>query len=76
MKKMYSQYSGLNDLMENINDIISDLEEMIDGIDWDKDTTDSRERRKYYEIDDQLSNLEKCAYYIGQAMECLKEYRD
>lgn len=76
MKKMNSHYDSLKAMTLTINDIISDLEEMIDSIDWDKDMTDSRERRKYYEIDDQLSNLEKCAYYIGQAMECLKEYRD
>lgn len=73
MKKMYSQYSELNDLMENINDIISDLEEKIDDIDWDKDMTD-KDRKRYDEIDDQLSNLEKCAYYIEQAMDCLEEY--
>lgn len=74
MKKMNSQYNRLSDMMGNINDIISGLEEMIDGIDWDRDMTDSSERRRCYEIDDQLSNLEKCAYYIRQAMECLKEY--
>ena len=40
MKKMNSQYNKLNDLMENINDIISDLEEKRDAIEqnaWDKD---------------------------------------
>ena len=49
MKKMYSQYSGLNDLMENINDIISDLEEKRGDIEqnaWGKDRDDRQGTRK------------------------------
>lgn len=75
MKKMNTHYNALKAMALTINGIISDLEEKIDDIDWDKDMTD-KDRKRYDKIDDQLSNLEKCAYYIEQAMECLKDYRD
>ena len=80
MKKMNSQYDKLNAIMENIIDIISDLEEKRDNIkdnafDEDRDMTE-KEQERYYEIDDQISNLEDCVAYIENAMECLDDYID
>ena len=80
MKKMNLQYYELNDMMETINDIISDLEEKRDNIkdnafDEDRDMTE-KEQERYYEIDDQISNLEDCVAYIENAMDCLEEYID
>ena len=80
MKKMNSQYDKLNDIMENINDIISDLEEKRDSIEdkaynEDRGMT-KREQERYYEINEQINNLEDCVAYIGNAMECLGDYTD
>ena len=68
MKKMTAQCDKLNDIMENIDDIISDLEEKRDNIkdnafDEDRDMTE-KEQERYYEIDEQISNLEDCLEYI------------
>ena len=80
MKKMNLQYNELNDLMENIINIISDLEEKIGSIedkafDEDRDMT-KEEKGKRDEIDEQISNLEDCVEYIENAMECLDDYID
>ena len=80
MKKMNSQYNKLNDMMENINDIISDLEEKRDSIDDNandkgRDMT-KKEQGKYDEIDEQISSLKECVWYIEQAMGYLEEYID
>ena len=80
MKKMTAQCDKLNAIMENINDIISDLEEKRDSIadnanDKDRDMTE-KEQGKYNEIDEQISNLEDCVAYIENAMDCLEEYID
>ena len=80
MKKMNEQYDKLNAIMENINDIISDLEEKIGIIedkafDEDRDMT-KKEKGKRDEIDEQISNLEDCVEYIENAMECLDDYID
>ena len=80
MKKMNSQYDKLNAIMENINDIISDLEEKRDSIKdkaYDEDIgMTKREQERYYEIDEQISNLEDCVAYIENAMDCLGDYTD
>ena len=80
MKKMNLQYYELNDMMETINDIISDLEEKRDNIkdnafDEDRDMT-KKEQGKCDEIDEQISSLEDCVAYIENAMECLDDYID
>ena len=77
---MTAQCDKLNDIMENIDDIISDLEEKRDNIkdnafDEDRDMTE-KEQERYYEIDDQISNLEDCVAYIENAMDCLGDYTD
>ena len=80
MKKMTAQCDKLNAIMENINDIISDLEEKRDSIKdkaYDEDIgMTKREQERYYEIDEQISNLEDCVAYIENAMDCLGEYID
>ena len=80
MKKMNTQYNKLNDLMENINDIISDLEEKRDSIednanDKDRDMTEM-EQKKYDKIDEQISSLYICVAYIENAMVYLGDYID
>lgn len=80
MKKMNEQYNELNDLMENISDIISDLEEKRDSIedkafDEDRDMTEM-EQKKYDKIDEQICSLYVCVGYIENAMGCLEEYID
>ena len=77
---MNAQYNKLNDMMENIIDIISDLEEKIGRIedkafDEDRDMT-KKEKEKRDEIDEQISNLEDCVAYIENAMDCLGDYTD
>ena len=46
-----------------------------DAFDEDRDMTE-KEQERYYEIDDQISNLEDCVAYIENAMDCLGEYID
>ena len=66
--------------IENINDIILDLAEKRDSIkdkvyDEDRGMT-KREQERYYEIDEQIINIEDCVAYIENAMECLGDYTD
>ena len=80
MKKMNLQYYELNDMMENINDIISDLEEKRDSIednanDKDRDMTE-KEQKMYDKIDEQICSLYVCVGYIENAMSCLEDYID
>ena len=80
MKKMNSQYDKLNAIMENINDIISDLEEKRDSIEdkaYNEDRSmTKREQINYDDLDEQISSLEDCVAYIENAMDCLGEYID
>ena len=80
MKKMDSQYNKLNDMVENIKGIISDLEEKIGDIHdnaWneDRDVTD-REMEICEEIEEQINDLEDCVEHIENAMSCLEYYTD
>ena len=80
MKKMNSQYDKLNAIMENINDIISDLEEKRDSIEdkaynGDRGIT-KREQINYDDLYEQISSLEDCVIYIENAMDCLGDYID
>ena len=76
---MNSQYNKLNEIMENIDNIISDLEkEKVDieqNIDEDRDMN-YIEQEMYDELDEQISSLEECVEYIENAMGCLEEYTD
>ena len=79
MKKMNAQYNKLNDMVENIDNIISDLEkEKVDieqNIDEDRDMN-YIEQEMYDELDEQINNLYCCLEYIGNAMDCLESYTD
>ena len=79
MKKMNEQYDKLNAIMENIDDIISDLEnEKVDieqNIDEDRDMN-YIEQEMYDELDEQIRSLEDCVAYIENAMDCLGDYTD
>ena len=80
MKKMNLQCDKLNAIMENINDIISDLEENRDSIEdkaYNEDRSmTKREQINYDDLDEQISSLEDCVAYIENAMDCLGEYID
>ena len=80
MKKMTAQCDKLNAIMENIDDIISELEEKRDSIkdkayDEDRGMT-KREQINYDDLDEQISSLEDCVAYIENAMDCLGHYTD
>ena len=79
MKKMNAQFDKLNAIMENINDIISDLEkEKVDieqNIDEDRDMN-YIEQAIHDELDEQIRSLEDCVAYIENAMDCLGDYTD
>ena len=80
MKKMNAQYNKLSDMMGNINDIISDLEEKRDSIednanDKDRDMT-KKEQEMYDELDEQSNSLYCCLECIGNAMDWLEKYTD
>ena len=79
MKKMDSQYNKLNEIMENIDNIISDIEkEKVDieqNIDEDRDMN-YIEQVMHDELDKQISSLEDCVAYIENAMDCLEYYTD
>ena len=80
MKKMNSHYNSLKALMLTIDDIISELENERDDIeqkayDQDRGMT-KREQERYYEINEQINNLEDCVAYIEDAMDCLEDYID
>ena len=79
MKKMNAQYDKLNAIMENINDIISDLEkEKVDieqNIDEDRDMN-YIEQAIHDELDEQIRSLEDCVAYIENAIDCLGDYTD
>ena len=77
---MNSQYNKLNDTMETIIDIISDLEEKRDSIEdkaynEDRGMT-KREQINYDNLDEQIRSLEDCVAYIENAMDCLGDYID
>ena len=75
---MDSQYKKLNDIMETIDNIISDLEKERDDIEKNADDEDRGmyciENDMYNEIDEQINSLKCCADYIANAMGCLAEY--
>ena len=79
MKKIKEQYDKLSEIMETIDNIISDLEkEKVDieqNIDEDRDMN-YIEQAIHDEIEEQISSLEDCIAYIENAMDCLGDYTD
>ena len=79
MKKIKEQYNKLNEIMENIDNIISDIEkEKVDieqNIDEDRDMN-YIEQEMYDEVDEQSNRLYCCLGCIESGMGCLEEYRD
>ena len=80
VKKKNSQNTPINDMMKNIRNIISDLEEKRDSIEdkahnEDRDITEE-EQEKLNEISDQVCSLYDCADYIENDMDCLEDYKD
>ena len=79
MKKIKEQYNKLNEIMENIDNIISDLEkEKVDieqNIDEDRDMN-YIEQEMYDELDEQSNSLYCCLEYIEKAMYYLEDYTD
>lgn len=80
VKKKDSQNTSINDMMKNIRNIISDLEEKSGSIE-DKAHNEDRaiteeEQEKPDEISDQICSLYDCADYIENAMDCLEERVD
>ena len=79
MKKIKEQYNKLSEIMETIDNIISDLEkEKVDiehNVDEDRDMN-YIEQEMYDELDEQISNLEECVEHIEDAMSCLEYYTD
>ena len=79
MKKMNVQYDKLNAIMENIDDIISDLEkekaDIEQNIDEDRDMN-YIEQEMYDELDEQSNSLYCCIECIENAMDWLEHYTD
>ena len=80
VKKKNSQNTPINDMMKNIRNIISDLEEKSGSIEdkahnEDRDITEE-EQEKLDEISDQICSLYDCADYIENAMDCVEERVD
>ena len=79
MKKMNVQWDKLNAIMENIDDIISDLEK--EKVDIEQNIDEYRdmnyiEQAIHDELDEQIRSLEDCVAYIENAMDCLGDYTD
>ena len=80
VKKKDSQNTPINDMMKNIRNIISDLEEKRDSIEdkarnEDRDITEE-EQEKLDKISEQVCSLYDCADYVENAIDCLEEYVD
>ena len=79
MKKIKEQYNKLSEIIETIDNIISDIEkEKVDieqNIDEDRDMN-YIEQKMYDELDKQINSFNCCAEYIEKAMSCLEYYTD
>ena len=79
MKKIKEQYNKLSEIMENIDNIISDIEkEKVDieqNIDEDRDMN-YIEQEMYDELDEQSNSLYCCLECIENAMDWLEKYTD
>ena len=75
-----SRSKCINDMKENISNVISDLEEKRDRIEykvWNKgrDMTD-KEYKKHEELVNQICSLYDCIEYVEKAMDYLEEHTD
>ena len=75
-----SRSKCINDMKENISNVISDLEEKRDRIEykvWNKgrDMTD-KEYKKHEELVNQICSLYDCIEYVENAMDYLEEHTD
>ena len=79
MKKIKEQYNKLSEIMETIDNIISDIEkEKVDieqNIDEDRDMN-YIEQEMYDKLDEQSNSLYCCLECIGNAMDWLDKYID
>ena len=79
MKKIKEQYDKLSEIVETIDNIISDLEkEKVDieqNIDEDRDMN-YIEQEMYDELEEQIRDLEDCVEHIEKAMDWLEKYTD
>ena len=79
MKKIKEQYDKLSEIVETINNIISDNEK--DKVDIEQNIDEDRdmnyiEQAMYDEIEEQIRDLEDCVEHIEKAMDCLEYYTD
>ena len=75
-----SKNKCINDMKENIGNVISDLEEKRDHIEY-KALTEGRcmtdkEYKKHEELVNQICSLYDCVEYVENAMDCLDEHTD
>ena len=78
VRKKDSRSKHIDDMKKNIGNVISDLEEKRDHIEYKalnkgRGMTD-REYKKHEELVDQICSLYDCVEYAESAMDCLEEY--
>ena len=79
MKKIKTQYDKLSEIMETIDNIISDIEK--EKVDIEQNIDEYRdmnyiEQAMYDELDEQSNSLYCCLECIGNAMDWLGKYTD
>lgn len=80
VRKKDSQNNCIDDMKENIGNVISDLEEKRDRIEYKalnkgRGMTD-KEQKKYDELVNQICSLYDCVEYAETAMDYLEEHTD
>ena len=80
VRKKDSRSKRINDMKENIGNVISDLEEKRDRIEYKalnkgRGMTD-KEQKKYDELVNQICSLYNCVEYAETAMDYLEEHTD
>ena len=80
VRKKDSRSKCLNDIKENVGNVISDLEEKRDHIEYKalnkgRSMTD-KEYKKHEELVNQICSLYDCVEYAENAVDCLEEYTD
>ena len=80
VRKKDSKSKCIDDMKENIGNVISDLEEKRDHIEYKASSkgrgmTD-KEYKKHEELVNQICSLYDCVEYVENAMDCLEEHTD
>ena len=80
VRKKDSRSKHIDDMKENIGNVISDLEEKRDHIEYKalnkgRGMTD-KEYKKHEELVNQICSLYDCVEYAENAVDCLEEYTD